>query len=447
VPEGGGKKAPTLCSVFKASLADLMDRMGKCYPHFVRCLKPNGKKKPVIWELDLVTRQLRYAGVLETIKIRKLGYSFRMEFGDFVRRFKNCAYHYGEEVAETKEVCLKICQGFKLDNFQVGDSKVFMKYYHADVLAAEQKKHASALGFLQRIVKGHVARSSFTPLVQAARANKKALDTIFSLIEDNGAAASAKMEKLKAEDAAAGDSRNWMERVKAQAQYAEAEKVQKEEAVKAELEKVSNEPTEFETTPVNGYFVYQRNEHLTLKVGPLSKPWRKKVDEATGRNYFKNTETKTTTWVDPRSHTARPHDPSECEGEDLPFGWDKAQTDTGTVFFINHLTNTHHKEHPKAELNAKLTQLAKLEADVEAGCADKVDLLRELKEKKSLLTKQKAEAADEEAVASFDKRIDDINNTIKKETKGVESIRQKADSVEATIARMRVRKSIEEICV
>ncbi len=57
---------------FKNSLMELMERMNACYPHFIRCLKPNPQQRPSYWETSLVERQLKYAGVLETIKIRKV---------------------------------------------------------------------------------------------------------------------------------------------------------------------------------------------------------------------------------------------------------------------------------------------------------------------------------------------------------------------------------------
>jgi hypothetical protein len=46
---------------------------------------------------------------------------------------------------------------------------------------------------------------------------------------------------------------------------------------------MQDEPKFTKTSPVNGYFIWQRNEHLTLKKGPIHRPWRKKLDEATGR--------------------------------------------------------------------------------------------------------------------------------------------------------------------
>ena len=42
------KRTPTLSSQFKKSLEQLMNTLGLCNPFFVRCIKPNEKKKPMV---------------------------------------------------------------------------------------------------------------------------------------------------------------------------------------------------------------------------------------------------------------------------------------------------------------------------------------------------------------------------------------------------------------
>ena len=42
------KRAPTLGSQFKKSLELLMRTLGACQPFFVRCVKPNEFKKPLV---------------------------------------------------------------------------------------------------------------------------------------------------------------------------------------------------------------------------------------------------------------------------------------------------------------------------------------------------------------------------------------------------------------
>ena len=62
------KKSPTLGVQFKKSLEALMKTLSQCQPFFVRCIKPNEFKEPLSFDRELCTRQLRYSGMMETIR-------------------------------------------------------------------------------------------------------------------------------------------------------------------------------------------------------------------------------------------------------------------------------------------------------------------------------------------------------------------------------------------
>ncbi|NXC83469.1 MYO15 protein, partial [Cercotrichas coryphoeus] len=79
-------KAPTVAARFQQSLLELVERMERCNPFFVRCIKPNNKKEPGLFEADVVRTQLRYSGILETIRIRKEGFPIRIPFLVFIDR-------------------------------------------------------------------------------------------------------------------------------------------------------------------------------------------------------------------------------------------------------------------------------------------------------------------------------------------------------------------------
>ena len=87
---GPAKKAagrkPTLGSIFKHSLTNLMDTINNTNVHYIRCIKPNEAKKA--WELQpqQVLQQLRACGVLETIRISCAGYPSRWTFAEFAER-------------------------------------------------------------------------------------------------------------------------------------------------------------------------------------------------------------------------------------------------------------------------------------------------------------------------------------------------------------------------
>ncbi|NXG64069.1 MYO3B protein, partial [Hemiprocne comata] len=68
------------------SLMVLMERLYSASPHFVRCIKPNSQKEPGVVDSQLVLLQLCYNGLLETIRIRRDGFSWRPSFEEFAER-------------------------------------------------------------------------------------------------------------------------------------------------------------------------------------------------------------------------------------------------------------------------------------------------------------------------------------------------------------------------
>ncbi|KAE8654401.1 hypothetical protein F3Y22_tig00117048pilonHSYRG00188 [Hibiscus syriacus] len=65
---------------------ELMRQLENTTPHFIRCIKPNCKQVPDMYEEDVVLHQLRYCGVLEVVRISKSGYPTRMTHQKFAER-------------------------------------------------------------------------------------------------------------------------------------------------------------------------------------------------------------------------------------------------------------------------------------------------------------------------------------------------------------------------
>lgn len=85
--KGGATRKPTLGSIFKASLINLMATIDSTNAHYIRCIKPNEAK--LAWESEpqMILGQLRACGVLETIRISCAGYPTRWTFEEFAERF------------------------------------------------------------------------------------------------------------------------------------------------------------------------------------------------------------------------------------------------------------------------------------------------------------------------------------------------------------------------
>uniref|UniRef100_A0A8C5BZI4 Myosin IXA n=1 Tax=Gadus morhua TaxID=8049 RepID=A0A8C5BZI4_GADMO len=81
------KKPPSISAQFQASLNKLMETLGQSEPYFVKCIRSNAEKLPLRFNDSLVLRQLRYTGMLETVRIRQSGYSIKFTFQHFVSHF------------------------------------------------------------------------------------------------------------------------------------------------------------------------------------------------------------------------------------------------------------------------------------------------------------------------------------------------------------------------
>ena len=172
--ESNTKKMVTLASQFKKSLDLLMAALGQCNPFFVRCVKPNEFKKPKIFDRELCCRQLRYSGMLETIRIRRAGYpirflkltydithilafSFRFTFKEFVDRYRFLVSglppsHKIDCQAGSHRICEEILRN---RDYQMGHTKVFLKDEHELYLEQERDKALAAkILILQKHIRG-----------------------------------------------------------------------------------------------------------------------------------------------------------------------------------------------------------------------------------------------------------------------------------------------------
>lgn len=167
------KRSPTLSSQFKRSLELLMRTLGACQPFFVRCIKPNEFKKPMLFDRHLCVRQLRYSGMMETIRIRHAGYPIRYSFVEFVERYRvllpgvKPAYKQGD----LQGTCQRMAEAVlgTHDDWQIGKTKIFLKDHHDMLLEVERDKAITdRVILLQKVIRGFKDRSNFLRLKSAA---------------------------------------------------------------------------------------------------------------------------------------------------------------------------------------------------------------------------------------------------------------------------------------
>ncbi|KAJ3151270.1 cytochrome c oxidase subunit 1 [Geranomyces variabilis] len=169
-PRGGKTTAGTS---FKNSLVSLVTTLGATTPHYVRCIKPNQAKEAFLFDEEMVLSQLRYSGMLDTIRIRKAGYSMRLPFEGFVRDFK-CLVPAGTVVKkdEAKKISAAIAAESELppNSWQCGKTKFFIK---ESAYAALQDRVALVLRakvvLIQKTMLGFMYRKQFLRKRNAAR--------------------------------------------------------------------------------------------------------------------------------------------------------------------------------------------------------------------------------------------------------------------------------------
>eukprot|EP01125_Pyxidicula_operculata_P009495 TRINITY_DN3127_c1_g4_i2.p1 TRINITY_DN3127_c1_g4~~TRINITY_DN3127_c1_g4_i2.p1 ORF type:complete len:674 (+),score=109.36 TRINITY_DN3127_c1_g4_i2:155-2023(+) len=81
------QKLKTAAQKFKRDLLSLVDLLEKTERHYIRCISPNTQKLPNLFDYKKVWTQLKCNGVVESISLRKFGYSHKMVFNDFIGRY------------------------------------------------------------------------------------------------------------------------------------------------------------------------------------------------------------------------------------------------------------------------------------------------------------------------------------------------------------------------
>lgn len=162
------KKPPSISAQFQASLSKLMETLGQAEPYFVKCIRSNAEKLPLRFSDALVLRQLRYTGMLETVRIRQSGYSCKYSFQDFVSHFHVLLpRNINPSKFNIQDFFRKI--NLNPDNYQVGKTMVFLKeqerQHLQDLLHQEVLRR---IVLLQRWLRALLCRQHFLRLRHAS---------------------------------------------------------------------------------------------------------------------------------------------------------------------------------------------------------------------------------------------------------------------------------------
>ncbi|KAL6121499.1 myosin [Nucleospora cyclopteri] len=136
----------TVSQDHRENLKNLMAMLTATMPHFVRCILPNLQKRPGTLEKQLILYQLRCNGVLEGLRISRLGYPTRLTFKEIASRYwffirsqekkdnyQNTAMKILEELVKTSRI--------NQADFKVGQTTVFFKQGVVADLESNREKY------------------------------------------------------------------------------------------------------------------------------------------------------------------------------------------------------------------------------------------------------------------------------------------------------------------
>ncbi|ONM24341.1 Myosin-2 [Zea mays] len=154
---------------FKAQLFKLMQQLESTTPHFIRCIQPNSKQLPRLFEHDLILHQLKCCGVLEVVRISRTCYPTRITHQQFAERYGLLLLR-SIASQDPLSVSVAVLQQLNIppEMYQVGYTKLFFRT--GQVAALENTKIQMLHGTLriQKHFRGMHSRQGYQRLKKVA---------------------------------------------------------------------------------------------------------------------------------------------------------------------------------------------------------------------------------------------------------------------------------------
>ncbi|KAG7386551.1 hypothetical protein PHYPSEUDO_015561 [Phytophthora pseudosyringae] len=184
--------ADTVGTQFKSQLNGLMEDIRRTNVHYIRCIKPNGKKSPLVFNKLRVTEQLQCAGVVEAVRISRMAYPNRVLQTMFLERFRGVASTTtvdgkpsalavltatadenpsddDKTAAAVRELLVNHLMPGKESEYQIGKTRVFFRQGALEALEElRTRKFNAAAVVLQRYAKKWMAMAIFHKVKEAA---------------------------------------------------------------------------------------------------------------------------------------------------------------------------------------------------------------------------------------------------------------------------------------
>uniref|UniRef100_A0A8C5BEJ5 Myosin 1D n=1 Tax=Gadus morhua TaxID=8049 RepID=A0A8C5BEJ5_GADMO len=158
------KRPLTAATLFKNSMISLVENLACKEPYYVRCIKPNDVKSPLLFEQERCRHQVEYLGLLENVRVRRAGFAYRQTYPRFLQRYKMISEFTwpNHDLPSDREAVKRLLQGCGFDHdVAYGKTKVFVRTPRT--LFSLEAQRADMLQrivlFLQKVWRGTLART------------------------------------------------------------------------------------------------------------------------------------------------------------------------------------------------------------------------------------------------------------------------------------------------
>uniref|UniRef100_A0A8C8JXD7 Myosin ID n=1 Tax=Oncorhynchus tshawytscha TaxID=74940 RepID=A0A8C8JXD7_ONCTS len=167
------KRPLTAATIFKNSMIALVENLACKEPYYVRCIKPNDVKSPLLFEHERCRHQVEYLGLLENVRVRRAGFANRQEYPRFLQRYKMISEFTwpNHDLPSEKEAVKKLLQGCGFEqDVAYGKTKVFIRTPRTLFCLEEQRTEmvGRIVLFLQKVWRGTIARMRYRRMRAAA---------------------------------------------------------------------------------------------------------------------------------------------------------------------------------------------------------------------------------------------------------------------------------------
>ncbi|MBN3271327.1 MYO1D protein, partial [Polyodon spathula] len=160
------KRPLTAGTLFKNSMISLVENLSSKEPYYVRCIKPNDMKSPLLFEDERCRHQVEYLGLLENVRVRRAGFAYRQTYERFLQRYKMISQFTwpNHDMPTDREAVMRLVQGCGFEqDVAYGKTKVFIRTPRTLFTLEEQRAQMvqRIVIFLQKVWRGAIARLQY----------------------------------------------------------------------------------------------------------------------------------------------------------------------------------------------------------------------------------------------------------------------------------------------